>query len=158
MTGTNATISVPSGTSHDSWTSGIKAARLLQAAPSGDFGVETKFNSVPSVKYQMQGIVVQEDDNTILRFEVFHDGTSPKVFAAFVDADNSTANILINITPSPAIAPSYLRVERAGNLWTLSYSFDNSTVDCCWHIYKSIKCYRSWCLWCKSHTKSSIYC
>ncbi|MGH8468034.1 MAG: immunoglobulin domain-containing protein [Gammaproteobacteria bacterium] len=122
--GTNALIAIPAGLSHDLWVgSANRAPRLLQPANNGDFGIEAKFESSPATRYQMQGIVVQQDNATFLRFDTHHDGTSPRVFVAYVAGN--TYQVYRNAT-LPSIPP-YRQVLRAGNQWTCRYSYDATT-------------------------------
>ena len=130
LTGTNAEISVPSGVSHDLWTgSGNRAPRMLQPAPNTDFQVEIKFESVPSSTYQLQGIIIQEDNDTYIRFGTYY-GDGPKLFVAVIDG---ASLIQIPAVPNIATIPSYLRVSRSGNSWTYEYSYNGST----WNIASS---------------------
>ncbi len=54
-----ANISVAGGSSHDIWTSGINAPRLMQDANNVDFAVEAKFDNVPAGTFAMTGILVR---------------------------------------------------------------------------------------------------
>ena len=96
----------------------------MQPANDEDFQIEAKFESQPSLKYQGQGMLVQADESNYMRFDFHSTGTSFRVFAASIT--NSSPSIRINkkITPSPT---TYLRVERAGDLWTVEYSYDGSS-------------------------------
>jgi len=123
MTGTQLTISVPAGTSHDIWTSGSNAPRIMQAVSDADFTVEVKFDSVPSEAYQLQGLLVEADSDTFLRFDFYSNGSTLKVFAAsFTDG---SPDIQINQTISPG-SPIYMQIERQGDQWTQSYSYDGT--------------------------------
>jgi len=123
MTGTNAEISVAAGTAHEFWAGLHNAPHLVQAIPDTDFGVEVKFESVPSLQYQEQGIVVKEDSDTMLRIETFSDGASIHLFAAYIDG--TVASIKLDQVVSPR--PPYLRLARTGDSWTYSYSNDGSS-------------------------------
>ena len=112
-------ISIPSGTSHDLSTN--SAPRVLQSIPDADFGVEVKFNSVPSAQYQMQGIIV-EGTGYRLRFETYF-GTAPTFYANGYGVSFGTA---VNQAIGGAI-PSYLRVVRTGNDFAFDYSYDGTT-------------------------------
>lgn len=124
VSGSNVEIDVPAGYDHNLWSgSSNLAPRILQQTQNIDFDVEVKFISVPSVRYQMQGLIVQQDDDTFLRFEIFHDGTNVKIFAAYIDG----ATALTKHNGTLASVPAYLRISRSGNNWTFDYSFDGST-------------------------------
>ncbi|MBW3547778.1 MAG: DUF1349 domain-containing protein, partial [Actinobacteria bacterium] len=115
-------LSVPAGTSHDAWKTN-RSLRAMQAAADEDFEVEARFDSLPSARYQMQGVLVEQDADDWLRFDFFHDGKSLRAFAAKTVAGSSTA--LINVSV-PSGSPLYLRVARQGGQWTMSYSYDGS--------------------------------
>jgi hypothetical protein len=128
--GTNALIRIPAGLSHDLWVSPYnQAPRLLQTIDDANFpsqGIEVKFESTPSTQAQMQGIIVQQTNNTLLRFDVFHDGTSPRLFVAYI---NGSANTVYLNAPLQT-SPPYRRVLRSGSQWTYRYSYDgNSWTD-----------------------------
>lgn len=123
MNGTNANIEIPGGTDHDLYSgSGNNAPRILQAAPDEDFQIEVKFESVPSSTYQLQGLIVQEDNDTFIRFGHYY-GNGLKFFVAVIDGST--------IIQTPAVAtistsPPYLRVTRTGDDWLFEYSNDGS--------------------------------
>ena len=50
--------------------------------PSGDFEVEVKFASAPTAAYQMQGLVVEQDADDLLRVGVHRDGDGVRLFVA----------------------------------------------------------------------------
>jgi regulation of enolase protein 1 (concanavalin A-like superfamily) len=72
-------------------------------------------------KYQDQGIIVEESANNWLRFDVFSDGSQTRIFAASVANGTPSVKIYKAIA---AAAPIYLNVERLGDSWSLSYSYD----------------------------------
>ncbi|MBN1420911.1 MAG: hypothetical protein JXP34_19225 [Planctomycetes bacterium] len=124
LTGTHLEIALPGGVSHDLWTGRLRAPRLLQVARDEDFEIEIKYDSPVSAQYQMQGLVVQEDDANLLRFEVYGDGAAEHAFAAsFSDGvATSRGNVVVSIG-----SPMYLRLSRVGDLWTFRTSPDGST-------------------------------
>lgn len=107
-------ISVPAGSAHDPWGQN-GSARLVQLSADSDFEFETKFGSSVTQAYQMQGILVEQDGDDFVRFEVHHDGTTNRFFAAsFLGGSGTTqANVALG-----ASTPAYLRVRRQGNSWT----------------------------------------
>lgn len=115
-------LSVPAGTRHDPYGTN-EALRVVQSVADADFQVEARFDSAVDSSFQMQGIVVQQDANDFLRFDVYHNGSDTKLFAAtFV---NGSANILGNISIADG-APIYLSVTRTGDVWSLQYSYDGA--------------------------------
>ena len=124
MTGGHAEISVPSGVTHDLWTSGRNAPRIMQYVDDGDFEFLVKFDSTMSLKNQAQGILVEGDAQNYLRYNFLHDGSSYKIQAYTFTGGAQTQRVNVNITMS---APMYLRVKRIGDVWNLTYSSNGST-------------------------------
>lgn len=122
--GTNALINVPEGLAHDLWktSNSNKAARLLQTAPDTDFQFEVKFETSPKVKHQLQGIVVQQNDNVFLRFDVFYNVSGVHLFVAYVDSTTGTVATYKSIALPDS--PDYRQVIRSGDEWTFRYSSD----------------------------------
>ena len=126
LNGTHALLSVPSGTSHDVWTSGNNSARIMQSVPNSDFDVQVKFDSAVDQACQTQGLIVQQDTNNYLRFDVYSSGTDVNAFSASLMNGSPTIklnNRISDITP----VPYYLRVIRSGNTFTYQRSTDGST-------------------------------
>lgn len=116
-------FSVPAGASHDPWTINT-APRLMQVANNTDFGLEVKFESQPQLRYQEQGLFIEQDADNWLRFDVYSDGAATRIFAASRTAGAMSTRISKVIV---AGAPLYLRVVRSGSQWTQSYSYNGST-------------------------------
>jgi len=116
-------LSVPAGTDHDVWTAGNRAVRVMQPSPNEDFEIEVKFESQPSQKYQMQGLLIEQDASNFLRVDFVSDGTSLYLFAAgFVDGVPTTYRNQ-KIQPGGVL---YLRLSREGDTWTPRYSNDGT--------------------------------
>lgn len=120
-TGSQLAISVPAGTSHDLWAGSYDAPRVLQSIVDTDLEVVAKFDSAVTLKYQLQGIVVEQDSSNLVRFDFYSDGTNTHVFAA--SFTNGSPSVHRDITIAGG-APLYLRVQRQSNIWTQSYSYD----------------------------------
>ncbi|HYE36122.1 FG-GAP-like repeat-containing protein, partial [Methylocaldum sp.] len=101
-----------------------RGARVMQDALNGDFEVEAKFLSRPTQRFQLQGILVEQDANNWLRFDTYHDGTNLRIFIGVTI--NGVSKQVVNRVVAAAAA-SYLRVTRTGDVWTLKYSADGST-------------------------------
>lgn len=130
MSGTNTqnaavTMSVPGGTEHNPWTGGINAPRIMQNANNTDFEVEVKILTGVSQKYQLQGIVVEQDSLNFMRFETFSDGLGTRVFVASIINNSPTSLVNLNIGAN-SITPLWLRVKRQGNDWTQYYSLNGT--------------------------------
>src|SRR5262249_9411464 len=70
--GSHALLSVPYASSHNLWSNGNYAVRLMQGMGNVDFQIEVKFDSVFTAGYQMQGLLVQQDSSDYLRFETHY--------------------------------------------------------------------------------------
>jgi len=123
MTGTQVSISVPAGTSHDAW-SGNMASRIMQPANNTDFEVEVKFDSPLSSKYQIEGIIIEQDSNNYLRFDFHSTGSDTRIFTASFTNGSPTVKNYAMISGTPSAVPIYMRVKREGNQWTQSYSYN----------------------------------
>ncbi|MCF8263334.1 MAG: T9SS type A sorting domain-containing protein [Melioribacteraceae bacterium] len=121
MTGTNIEINSPAGISHDLGSN--SSPRILQTVSDGDLALEVKFESVMSVQYQMQGLVVHQDDTHYIRFGTYSTNSAIMAYCAVYNPGNDTK---LNLSIGAA-TPSYLRVERVADQWTFSYSFDGVT-------------------------------
>jgi hypothetical protein len=124
QTGGHLSIAVPAGISHDLWTGALLAPRILQSAPNSDFTVEAKFDALLSAQYQLEGILVQQDNNTLLRFDFLRDNLGVRIFAASIVAGTATARNDVRITSGSSF---YMRVARSGDSWTQSYSYNGTT-------------------------------
>jgi len=122
MTGTEVSISLPQGVSHDLWSNKNLAPRIRQAANNTDFELEVKFNSSVFDKYQSQGIAIEQDDNNLVFFH-FYFSTSTKVFSASIVNDQASKKVSQKIVDGN---PLYLKVARSGDNWTQSYSYDGA--------------------------------
>jgi len=124
MTGTQLKLNVPAGISHNIWLGGNRSIRIMQPTQNIDFEIVTKFESSVNQRYQMQGMLVEQDAANFLRFEVHHDGTNVRVYAAKFVEGNPTA-VITTVTLSST--PGYLRVTRVGSQWSYSFSNDGET-------------------------------
>jgi|GEM_PF-741811 len=116
-------IHVPGGATHDVWSDGNNAVRVLQAVPNTDFEVQVKFDSAVTAPYQMQGLLVEQDATRLFRFDAYSDGTNTYLFSATIDAETAVVRRELNV---PNVAPMWLGIQRAGDNWTLQYSTNGS--------------------------------
>lgn len=123
MTGTQAQISIPAGVAHNLWTGNQFSPRLMQYAKNENFQVEAKFDSAVTKRTQMQGILVEESSNNLIRFTLQHDGSSLRAVVAVIVNETATTRVDQVISGAP---PQYMRVQRAGDTWTMYYSNDGS--------------------------------
>lgn len=114
-------ISVPAGTEHEPGAVNL-TARVLQDVADTDFDVAVRFTSDVTERYQEQGLVVEGSAGDYLRADFYSDGIARFLFvAAFTTSGSTTyANLAI-----PAGGEGlYLRLARAGDQWTPSWSVD----------------------------------
>lgn len=120
MNGGQVAISMPAGPSHDLWTDGNFAPRIMQPAADTDMQIEAKFNTLPTTRYQMQGLLFEQDENNYLRIEFLNTGSLRLYVASFTDGSPQVKifdGIDLNI-------PIFMRVTRNGDMWTVEYSQD----------------------------------
>ena len=89
FTGSQAELSLPQGLRHD-LVADDEVPKLLQAAPDTDFEVEAKWDTAPTEGYHLQGILVQQDADGMLRIETHHDGSSQRLFIARIAAGQAS--------------------------------------------------------------------
>ncbi|MEZ6120075.1 MAG: hypothetical protein R3C28_26380 [Pirellulaceae bacterium] len=116
-------IHVPAGSVHEPWSSN-NAARMMQPTENTDMGFGGEIRTGHQPKLSGTRDLVQQDNGNYLRFDFFSIGTSIYVFAASITNSVATQRIF---APVSVTAPMYLRVNRLGDLWTMSYS-DNGWV------------------------------
>ncbi len=126
MTGTQLSLSVPAGVSHDIYTGQNRSPRVVQNITNIlSFDVKAKFDSPMNAQYQIEGIVVEQDSLNLLRFAFYTDGAS-----TYIDAYSITNNVAFNRISSAiggiSLSPLYMRLLRATDTWTLSYSFNDT--------------------------------
>jgi regulation of enolase protein 1 (concanavalin A-like superfamily) len=116
-------LSVPAGTRHDAWHANT-ALRVLQPTADTDFTAELKFDSVPSQKFQTQGLLVQEDGDDWARFDVFWNGSALRAYAATTVGGVTTKRLEKSV---PAGTSVWLRVDRSGDTWQLQTSTNGTS-------------------------------
>ena len=89
MTGGGMSINVPPRTNHDIEVP-IEAPRLMADFNNVNFTIETKFNSLVTLGYQMQGLLIQQDLNNFIRFDVAHNGSNVYLYAAYFSGGTKT--------------------------------------------------------------------
>jgi regulation of enolase protein 1 (concanavalin A-like superfamily) len=125
MTGTTARFTIPASSAHNLWEDEMDALRIMQTTENVSFEVTAKFEDLPTEQFQMQGILVEQDEDNWLRFDVFHRNGRLLVHAAETVDGSSKSLVSSEIIPGTS-TQVFLRVERNGNRWTESYSFNGS--------------------------------
>jgi uncharacterized repeat protein (TIGR01451 family) len=128
VNGTHLLLNVPAGSNHDPAFGGSdNAVRVIQSISNVDFTVVTKFDSIPSLQYQLQGILVEQDSANYLRLQFVSTGSSLIVTANKILSHNETG-----ILSSPILGATsslWLQVQRGGSTWTIAWSTDGSTYN-----------------------------
>ncbi len=116
-------IAIPAGISHDIRTGGNYAPRVMQSANNTDFEIDAKFQSQLTSQYQMQGIIVEQDNNNYLRLEIYRDAATTRALAVSFKDGVPTVRYDSAIPSGNSL---YLRVNRTGDQWTQYYSYDGA--------------------------------
>jgi len=109
MDGTHAVIDVGRSVAHEITPTVVGVPRLLQPADDRDFEIEAKFDNPPAIPIQSQGIIVQQDGDTVLHFGVSAiPGLPPgyALHAAFSDIGGATGTLYHTSFPPPHAAPA----------------------------------------------------
>ncbi len=114
-------IHVPQGPTHDAFGT-LGVPHLMQQVDDANFQLETKFESVLSQGNQLQGILVKQDENNWVRFDVYSDGDDWNMFSASTIAGTSTIRISDRVAGGPSPVPLWIRVTRTGDLWTMEFN------------------------------------
>ena len=113
-------IDVPEGT-FDLWNGRTTAPRILQPTADRDFVARAAFGSVPSQRFQMQGLVLEGAGDEWIRVDLFSNGTETRLFAATTKGGKSESVLDIAVDGKEA---ARLGVERTGDTFAISYSPD----------------------------------
>jgi len=118
-------LSLPAGTIHDAWGAGQnEALRVTQDAADSDFQIEVHWKTEPAGGFNDQGVLVEQDSDNWLRFDVYHNNSSLKAFIGKTIAGTNTSLLNADIAAGSSF---YLRVDRTGDTWTLELSGDGVT-------------------------------
>ena len=126
MTGTDALLIVPGGTTHDIYSQN-KGVGLLQNIADGDFEVEVKFDSIVTQTDQEEGILVKQDAQNFLFFGVYSDASASHVYAITTLAGTGADSYDQTVTIPSSATSIWVRVKRVGNNWTQTWSTDGTT-------------------------------
>ncbi len=78
----------------------------MQTVADDDFTLETRFLTTPTERYQLQGILVEQDAQNWLRFDTYSDGNTLYAFGAITVNGASSMAFRVAI---PRILPSTCR-------------------------------------------------
>jgi len=120
-------LSVPEGTRHEVWEGIFTPIGVLQACSNTNFEIEVKFESVVSKAFQEQGILIMEDNDKLLRLEIYSDSIAQYLLIAKFQEGIPT---IIENKKVELEGSSHLKVTRKNNAWTIDYSDDGEN----WHF------------------------
>jgi hypothetical protein len=98
---------------------------LLQSAPLGDFEIRTRVFFAPTENFQYAGLLVYDDDDN---FVLLNRGFCSFCIGSAIYFDSEIGGS----PPAPISAPvsitdTYLRIQKAGAVYTASYSIDGNS-------------------------------
>src|SRR3989344_129188 len=123
VNGTNLQITVPQGTDHDVWIAGNRAPRLMQDIDNTDFEIEAKFESALTSKYQLQGIIIEQDTGNFIRTDYYTDGTTIRLFITTFTNGTPRLTAIFN----GPVTGNYIKIARAADNWRVNSSNDGSS-------------------------------
>jgi serine/threonine protein kinase len=118
---------IASGTSFS--IDGIPTNLLVREAPNGDFEISTLLRFSPQANYQFAGLVVFQDKGNALQFGRGY-CNSPGICIGdglYFDSWQNTANSESNLSAKIWGEQVYLRLRKAGNVYSAFYSSDGYT-------------------------------
>jgi hypothetical protein len=122
INGQQLRIVVPGTTDHNVWQDNNLAPRLMQQAANDDISVEVKFESQVTNRYQIQGLIFEQDENNFIRFDYYHDGATTRAYAVVFENGlpklPAEKNTPITVTVGTDM---YISVARKGNEWNAQY-------------------------------------
>jgi hypothetical protein len=126
---TTVRISLPAGVVHDLWTNGYGVPRLMQSVNNTDFMAQVKWNSAligTATSYRFQGIVVQQDQNNLIRFDFASADYGLTIFSASFRngfmPDSLRIRVNTVVPGGAGVQPLHMRVIREGNIWSVWHS------------------------------------
>jgi regulation of enolase protein 1 (concanavalin A-like superfamily) len=130
MTGTQLQLNVPARSNHDPAFGGAdNSVRVVQSIANTDFTVTVKFDSIPTQQYQFEGIVVNQDAANYLRFQFGSTESTLYATASVILSHKETSEFSLPITLPSGTTSLWLRVQKAGNTWTESWSPDGTNFN-----------------------------
>ena len=103
---------------------------ILQNAPSGDWTMETKVDgSLLNEQYQQAGLLVYGDDDNYLKLDFIVDNAAGQPVSRRIEFRSEIGAAVQNPQPQVTNLTSavwHLRLARAGNTYTASYSADGT--------------------------------
>ncbi|MEL6286641.1 MAG: Ig-like domain-containing protein, partial [Pseudomonadota bacterium] len=102
----------------------LTTPRLMQAADDTDFQFSAGFLTEPTTRFQEQGVLVVQDDENFIRFDVAFTSTGLNLLVGVIDNGNTTFALFERIDSGDV---TDFRVTRDGDVFTFEYSNDRVT-------------------------------
>jgi cytochrome c len=103
---------------------------ILQNAPEGDWTLQTKVDgSLLNEQYQQAGLLVYADDDNYLKLDLVHDNAAGSPVSRRIEFRSEIGAVVQDPQPQAADLTSavwHLRLARAGDTYTASYSADGT--------------------------------
>jgi uncharacterized repeat protein (TIGR02543 family) len=123
--GAQILLSVPAGIDHDVWVTGNQAPRLMQPVNNVDFQLEIKFDAPVTRRFQLQGVLAEQDAQNFVRANFQHNGSGTQItVVTFSTGEQPQVRANQTISDTDAV---YLQLVRVGNDWQALYSGDGIT-------------------------------
>lgn len=128
-------ITVPAGSTHDTYTQGYESPRIMQACSNTDFTIDVKYfggmQGQSFVSYEAMGILVEQDSANVMRFDFVtgHLIDSVKAYSVYFQNGFSSPQVKIDnkFFAGYNSGPLWMRVSRKVNTWKMYYSLNGST-------------------------------
>lgn len=122
LNGTQMIFDLPERSRHDVWEDSNSAPRIMQPIDDTDFEIEVKFDTSVNSRFQLQGLIIEQDASNLLRFDFFHDGNNANIFYAKLENGAVVDSESAVVTDG---APMLMRIRREGDVFTQSYAIGN---------------------------------
>jgi uncharacterized repeat protein (TIGR02543 family) len=123
--GAQILLSVPAGIDHDVWVGGNQAPRLMQAVNDVDFQLEIKFDAPVTRRFQLQGVLAEQDAQNFVRANFQNNGSGIQItLVTFAAGEQPQVRANQAISDTDAV---YLQLVRVGHDWQALYSGDGIT-------------------------------
>ncbi len=124
VNGKELEITVPAGTNHEILDNANESARIMQAINDEDFRMSAKFDAPVEAGTQMQGLLVAEDEQNFVRYNLIHNGSAVFIEAyIYEDGERLQSPKLIKQFDASQqyVVPTHLAIEKFGNTWRFLY-------------------------------------
>ncbi|MCP4304957.1 MAG: DUF1349 domain-containing protein, partial [bacterium] len=113
----------PSGVFVDAYNA-LTTPRVLQPVANSDFQIAARFLNEPQTANQEHGLLVVQDDQHWIRFDVAFTTSGLKLIVGTIDGNDRSLPVFENIDSGEA---SYLRITREDDLFRFEYSSDGDS-------------------------------